>query len=81
MKEQTGEALPYLPISKQAIIESLNDDTERQLNEFGVSGGLIAMIRMGYTTRLREDVYDLLSDVLKVDISRGISGTPDMPHT
>lgn len=71
-KEQHIKSLPYLPISGRTIIEALKGKSDAQLEEIGITGGLLFMIRQGYAKQLREDVFNKLSRALNLDISVGL---------
>jgi len=66
----------FLPISNQTIVDSLVGKSDEQIKELGVNGTLIFMIRRGFATQLREDVFNKLSQALNLDISPHLS-TPD----
>ena len=68
-EQQYINRLPYLPISSRIVIEALKGKSAEQLSEIGITGGLLFMIRQGYAKKLREDVFNKLSQALDLDIS------------
>ena len=75
MKEQREakkDSLSYFPISNQVIKDSLDGQDTEHLSELGISETLLFMIRQGYATKLRSDVFEILSEALNCNISAGL---------
>lgn len=75
MQEEKINSLPYLSISNQKIVEALKGKNDEQLKGLPISPVLLFMIRIGYATKLRADVFDQLSTALGLDISANASST------